>query len=64
MAKMRDDVLKSLSDYVVNLTSLKFSGRLTITLDFYQGGIRCATRTLEESLSVSGIVRCAEPTPD
>ncbi len=60
---MSNNVLQILSDYVVNLTSLKFSGRLIICLDFYEGGIRSATRTLEESLTVTGTT-CGKPNPD
>lgn len=60
---MSFDVLKNLSDYVVNLTSLKFTGRLIVCLDFHEGGIRGATRTLEESLTVSGTI-CGKPNPD
>jgi hypothetical protein len=60
---MSENVLQSLSNYVVSLTELKFSGRLIICLDFYEGGIRSAVRTLEESLTVSGTT-CGKPNPD
>lgn len=60
---MSNNVLQVLSDFVVNLTDIKFSGRLIICLDFYEGGIRSATRTLEESLTAT-VVSCREPNPE
>jgi hypothetical protein len=59
---MSDNILQTLSDYVVSLTDIKFSGRLIICLDFYEGGIRSATRTLEESLTAT--LSCSKPNPD
>lgn len=63
LGNMGNNPLKSISDFVMTLTDLKFSGRLIICLDFYQGGIRSASRTLEESLTVSGTA-CSKPNPD
>jgi hypothetical protein len=60
---MSNQILKSLSDYVVNLTTLKFTGRLIVCLDFYKGGVRGVTRTLEESLTVTATT-CGKPNPD
>jgi len=60
---MSNHVLQKLSDYVVSLTDLKFTGRLIVSLDFYQGGIRCASRTVEENLSIA-TDSCTEPNPD
>jgi hypothetical protein len=60
--RLNSDPLKKVANYVVHLTDLEFTGRLIITLDFYQGGIRCASQSIEQSLSVS--TTCVEPIPD